>query len=733
MTEESIQAKYERLQATSSSSHNTPIPIVIHNFFSTKRFAATVSNSEQQNINDSTCTSEIIINDQTNILTNSKNESTVRGTTSENKKRSAFTIDEYDNPNKTDENHTFNKDFHLEQYHEEIIIQDDESSLDSDSNMTNNYEAQSNYNQPLVSLQSAVNILSNLSDNVITSIKGVRFINAHEMTFVQAHGVKYPHIAWNTNDNLPSVKPSPAWFSNEHPWLRAIRTGNQYGLLCIDCAEFASSITKHKNSDLHKTCADRRAASKIAAVNGSVAGQLQCVNLDIQTRKYLSILIQTLWKIIREEMPFSKFKPLIQFLYDVPCPDIVNCVEDAIENSMYDTYDTVHSTLVFLRDSPHRLQVLFESQKLTNSNKKEQTVPKSSETRWSYAYELLQFMCKHYTAIIITLSTISQYNANGSSDGRRFALDLMKPTVIFQIHLMRDALRPALKFLRQIEKRGSGLDEFSIHVDAARNTIKQVVEMFDFNQIRSILNDIQQYLPAIQPTFPSTRFQHQELSTDFDEEQCRAMGKTFINSFLQSLDDRFNAEAKQLIENIAILSSPFKYSAEQLLQNPLIAQYCSSMSYRHVAVNRQTYERTDPPLLNYQKLKDDAFAFLTIVGDVTSITAIVKRLAEHGSEQCSEWYNLFQILATFAVGSNEAERTFSTLRRIKSWLRNSLSDTTLEVLVKMSAMKVNLSDDAIQFIIEDFINNPQQAKRRNIKVFIDDNNDKERKLDEDFN
>ncbi|CAF4991488.1 unnamed protein product [Rotaria sp. Silwood1] len=406
---------------------------------------------------------------------------------------------------------------------------------------------------------------------------------------------------------------------------------------------------------------------------------------------------------------------------------------DAIENSMYDTYDTVHSTLVFLRDSPHRLQVLFESQKLTNSNKKEQTVPKSSETRWSYAYELLQFMCKHYTAIIITLSTISQYNANGSSDGRRFALDLMKPTVIFQIHLMRDALRPALKFLRQIEKRGSGLDEFSIHVDAARNTIKQVVEMFDFNQIRSILNDIQQYLPAIQPTFPSTRFQHQELSTDFDEEQCRAMGKTFINSFLQSLDDRFNAEAKQLIENIAILSSPFKYSAEQLLQNPLIAQYCSSMSYRHVAVNRQTYERTDPPLLNYQKLKDDAFAFLTIVGDVTSITAIVKRLAEHGSEQCSEWYNLFQILATFAVGSNEAERTFSTLRRIKSWLRNSLSDTTLEVLVKMSAMKVNLSDDAIQFIIEDFINNPQQAKRRNIKVFIDDNNDKERKLDEDFN
>ena len=230
----------------------------------------------------------------------------------------------------------------------------------------------------------------------------------------------------------------------------------------------------------------------------------------------------------------------------------------------------------------------------------------------------------------------------------------MKPIVIFQIHLMRDALHPALKFLRQIEKRGSCLDEFSIHVDAARNAIKQSVEIFDFNQLRAVLNDIQQYLPVIQPTSRSTRSQHQPLSIDFDEEECRAIGKEFINSFLQSLDDRFNAEAKQLIENIVILSSPFKYSSEQLLQNPLISQYTSPVTYKHVAVNRQIYERTDPPLLNYQKLKDDVFAFLTIIGDVTSITAITQRLAEHGSEQCSEWYKLFQILATFAVGSNEA-------------------------------------------------------------------------------
>ena len=360
----------------------------------------------------------------------------------------------------------------------------------------------------------------------------------------------------------------------------------------------------------------------------------------------------------------------------------------------------------------------------------EQTVPQSSDTRWAYAYEIIQFMCKHYTAVIITLLTLSQQKGTGSSDGRRYALDLIRPDVIFQVYLIHDALRPSLNFLRQIEKRGACLDDFAIHVEAARNTIKQSIEIFDFNQVRTILNDIRQYLPVIQPLFRSTRTQQHSTSADFNEEELRLIGKEFIIHFLESLDNRFNSEAKQLIESIHILSSPFKCSAEQLLQNPLIIQYCSSTTYKHTSVDRQTYERTDPPLLNYQELKNDVFAFLTIVGDRTSIATITQHLAQHGSEQCSEWYKLYQIIATFAIGSNQAERTFSALRRTKSYLRNSLGDQTLEILIKLSTLKIDLTDNAIKFIIDDFISNPQRAKRRNVSIFIEGNN--ETKLDEDF-
>ena len=45
-------------------------------------------------------------------------------------------------------------------------------------------------------------------------------------------------------------------------------------------------------------------------------------------------------------------------------------IKDAIEYSFYDSYDSIKSALVFLADSPYRLEILFNSQKLTGSSEK---------------------------------------------------------------------------------------------------------------------------------------------------------------------------------------------------------------------------------------------------------------------------------------------------------------------------------------------------------------------------
>ena len=41
----------------------------------------------------------------------------------------------------------------------------------------------------------------------------------------------------------------------------------------------------------------------------------------------------------------------------------------------------------------------------------------------------------------------------------------------------------------------------------------------------------------------------------------------------------------------------------------------------------------------------------------------------------------------------------------------------------MSALKIDLTDSAIKFIIEDFVSNPQRAKNRRVSLFLDDDNE----------
>lgn len=71
----------------------------------------------------------------------------------------------------------------------------------------------------------------------------MKFITVQESTFVDAQREKHPSIQWFTEGNQKQVKPSRHWFSKEHLWLPTVCSNHSYGLLCVDCAEFATNKT----------------------------------------------------------------------------------------------------------------------------------------------------------------------------------------------------------------------------------------------------------------------------------------------------------------------------------------------------------------------------------------------------------------------------------------------------------------------------------------------------------
>ncbi|CAF1103282.1 unnamed protein product [Rotaria sordida] len=244
MTEDTIKKKYEELlPSTPSISNDKPKAVIIRHFFSTKKFAKSISNSQQEDQSDEICNIEdVIINDQSHIPLNS-GEELINHETNQ--------IEIISTTSTNNVNFDSNEcDYHLSQDNYEIVVKDKECSLNINSATTNSADTLSNYDQSSSSIliQTPVKTMLDVSNNIVTSIKGVRFINSHEMTIIQKQRSNHPDIPWNSNKNLPSAKPSPAWFSTDHPWLRAIRTDNQYGLLCIDCGEFASNEAAIKKS-----------------------------------------------------------------------------------------------------------------------------------------------------------------------------------------------------------------------------------------------------------------------------------------------------------------------------------------------------------------------------------------------------------------------------------------------------------------------------------------------------
>ena len=88
-----------------------------------------------------------------------------------------------------------------------------------------------------------------------------------------------------------------------------------------------------------------------------------------------------------------------------------------------------------------------------------------------------------------------------------------------------------------------------------------------------------------------------------------------------------------------------------------------------------------------------------------------------------EWFKLYQILTTLPIGSNECERSFSALQRIKTKLRNSLTSTALETAVKFSVLKPSVTNDDLDDIVKHFCLHPGRAKARNINIYIHENHD----------
>jgi len=347
-------------------------------------------------------------------------------------------------------------------------------------------------------------------------------------------------------------------------------------------------------------------------------------------------------------------------------------------------------------------------------------------------------------SIVSALIEIYESNKEGSDTANGYAICFANERFIYETGIMKIILGHAKAFLKQTENRSITFDKFSTCLDSVVIRIKNTLEEFDYDIYKRKIKDCRDALLVIQRTAHSTRNCSSISNIPNDgyidmKTNLNSYGQKIVNATLESIEERFGQDSRIIVDNISMFVKLNDYSDDEVLKNPLLNIYCNPMYYKHEGIDHKIYERTDEPLLCFRNLEKELPRLRVLLksakndvkrmqekkktNDEICLLDIVKFLSVNGQYLVSEWFKLYQILTTLPIGSNECERSFSAVQRIKTKLRNSLSSTALETAVKFAILKPNVNDDDLDNIVHYFCSYPGRAKARNIKIFINQNDD----------
>lgn len=347
------------------------------------------------------------------------------------------------------------------------------------------------------------------------------------------------------------------------------------------------------------------------------------------------------------------------------------CNVKAIRNTM----GTIQEVCTFFR-TPKRQHTLTESIKLKLPEVKATRLKILCTTRWVERHDSVILLIELFSAVIDALEKISVWlDIEASSKANRLFDAITKSEFIISIHIIGKIFAISLPLSRQLQTENIDLVQalqFASCVESTINSYRDnVIEEFskEFLKVNNWCKDLN-----LNISFDLTRTQIQSnkqmgLNEKSIEEFYRlTVFIPFLDSFLTQLHDRF-LQHKNLLKNFscllpAKLSSSILNDGEDEIIN-LIRAYMVDI------------ETTELGAIGELKL------WRKYCTNLKSENAIDTYL------QCDEnvfptVHKLLKYLITLPVTTASGERSFSTLKRLKTYLRNTTSENRLNGLALLN-------------------------------------------------
>ncbi|XP_069505521.1 zinc finger MYM-type protein 1-like [Ambystoma mexicanum] len=302
----------------------------------------------------------------------------------------------------------------------------------------------------------------------------------------------------------------------------------------------------------------------------------------------------------------------------------------------------------FFSRSPKRTAVLDE---VSDSR-----LPKPSRTRWSYHIRVVEAIYRHREALRTCFEKIIERRTDFEGvtvhEAQGFIRTLKEKEFLFFLFLFNDIMPHVDILYNQLQKR----DIDSVYVQKATETFIKCI-----GRVRESTDNLEAKFPS-EATFSG-----------------RNANMNTLNRLAKEVCDIIVTQAQ---ERFAFTNH---LEGAKLLQSDLFQTHGQSFPNDALNATVQAY-----PMLNKERLRTE----LSIVYErpefcsSSGAISLLKLFVENNLEEAfSETMQLLKILITTPMTTAESERCFSTLKRIKTFLRNTMTEDRLNALAMLSMEK----------------------------------------------
>ncbi|XP_046971602.1 zinc finger MYM-type protein 1-like [Vanessa cardui] len=374
-------------------------------------------------------------------------------------------------------------------------------------------------------------------------------------------------------------------------------------------------------------------------------------------------------------------------------------VNDAVRGSVeiQKFFATIQDLFNFFGNSIKRWDLLS---KFTGES--EITLKKLNPTRWSSRVNSITAVKLRFFDIIKALSeiTLKSFSKDERSEAEIIKSKMLNFEFVFLCEFMHSVLNNINYVSKVLQKRDIVLDEASNALDETTDKLKKYRN--DFESFKSKATETARKYD-IDPTFPEkrrrkTKKHFDELASDHRfENQEEVFRVTIFNSVLDIIINQLDA---RFVGMSAICKSFDFLIPKNLLSwnETILLKKCDQFQKKYCDIIGPTFSLQ---FLNVYHL------ILPQLMETWSIRQLCKEIiTKFGVLECdlTEVYTAMLLFHTIPVTSAAAERSFSKLKIIKNYLRNSIGQDRLRHLSLIAIENEAASNLELSEIIDEFAN-----------------------------